>query len=238
MSARQGKIARLSAALREELNARIHDGQSARTILGWLNSHPECKRVLERDFEGLLVSDQNLSKWRAGGYADWEARHERLARTKEMAAHSVRLAEACGGKLTQGAAAILAGRVMEVIEDIDRTSQDPEAAKSPENLALSAAALDSLSKALSSLRVGDQNDKRLEQNEEKLALLRSRLEQAERALALEQNKFMRLTCEKFIDWSKNTAAMQIAGSVATNSEKIAQLGPLMFGELWKEDEGK
>ena len=78
MSARQGKIARLPFAIREELNRRILDGQSGRVILRWLNADPAVKKLLPEDAEGLNVTDSNLTSWRQGGYEDWRKQREHI----------------------------------------------------------------------------------------------------------------------------------------------------------------
>ncbi len=49
---------------------------------------------------------------------------------------------------------------------------------------------------------------------------------------LARQKFQRDTCELFLKWAEDERAKSIAGSGATNSEKIEQLGRLMFGEGW------
>ena len=66
--ARQGKIARLPAALKSEVNRRLFDGEGASVILPWLNNQPGAIKVWEAYFEGLPASPQNLSEWRLGGH--------------------------------------------------------------------------------------------------------------------------------------------------------------------------
>ncbi len=46
-------------------------------------------------------------------------------------------------------------------------------------------------------------------------------------------KLQRDSCELFLKWSEDRRARDIAGSSASNSDKIEQLGELMFGENWK-----
>ena len=50
--ARQGKIARLPHYLREEVNTRILNGETAREILEWLNEHEDAKSTWWEHFEG------------------------------------------------------------------------------------------------------------------------------------------------------------------------------------------
>ncbi len=52
------------------------------------------------------------------------------------------------------------------------------------------------------------------------------------ALALSREKFQRDTCALFLKWVNDEKAKAIAGSGATNAEKIEQLGQAMFGEDW------
>src|SRR5205823_2435329 len=58
--ARKGKIARLPDAAREVVNSMLHDGHSYRAI---------ARRLAELGHPGII--DQNLSRWRHGGYEDW-----------------------------------------------------------------------------------------------------------------------------------------------------------------------
>jgi hypothetical protein len=69
--ARTGKIARLPQAVREETNERLREGAPLGEILSWLNSLPEVRAVLRQRFDGEPISEQNLSRWRCGGYAGW-----------------------------------------------------------------------------------------------------------------------------------------------------------------------
>src|SRR5262245_46069972 len=115
----KGKIGRLPLHIREEINRRLLEGQSGSKNLPWLNELDEVSAVLQEDFEGLLVNDENLSQWRKGGYAQWLRRRDQLDRTRELAAMSVKLAKAGGGNLAEGAAAILSGKVLDVLEKLD-----------------------------------------------------------------------------------------------------------------------
>ena len=71
MPTRTGKIARLPAAVRQQLNLRLDDGQEGPPILDWLNALPEVQALLQEKFGGAPISPQNLSQWRQGGFQDW-----------------------------------------------------------------------------------------------------------------------------------------------------------------------
>ncbi len=45
MHARNGKIARLPAALREELNSRLEQSEESPELLQWLNALPQVQEV-------------------------------------------------------------------------------------------------------------------------------------------------------------------------------------------------
>ena len=70
---RNGKIARLPAAIRSELNQRLLDGKEGKELVEWLNSLPAVQAILQAKFEGKPISENNLSQWRNGGYAAWAA---------------------------------------------------------------------------------------------------------------------------------------------------------------------
>jgi hypothetical protein len=55
----------------------------------------------------------------------------------------------------------------------------------------------------------------------------------EHGLALDTARFQREFCDGFLKWWNNQRAAEIAGGTASNTEKIEQLGQLMFGDDWK-----
>ncbi len=75
---RISKIARLPHPIREQLNHRLQNGELGRTILPWINSLPETKRITAELFGGALITHQNLSDWRRTGYQDWLLQQQRL----------------------------------------------------------------------------------------------------------------------------------------------------------------
>jgi hypothetical protein len=75
---RNGKIARLSRAVRLELNRRLENGEQGKKLVAWLNSLPEVQAIVAAEFEGKPIREQNLSEWKQGGYRDWQAQQEAL----------------------------------------------------------------------------------------------------------------------------------------------------------------
>jgi hypothetical protein len=64
---RQGKVARLPAALRSQVNQFMHDGTPCRKIIAWL---------ADQGHSGF--NHANLSRWKQGGFLDWLKAEERL----------------------------------------------------------------------------------------------------------------------------------------------------------------
>lgn len=72
---RTGKIASLSYEVREELCARLRNGQRGTKLMDWLHQFD------------TTINDQNLTNWRQGGYQDWlkEQAHLDLIRKRSEA---------------------------------------------------------------------------------------------------------------------------------------------------------
>lgn len=222
MTTRVGKIARLPENIREDLNKRIVNGQLAPTLLPWLNGMPEVQAVLAEHFGGAQITPQNLSDWRLGGHKAWlqsRDRHfQRIEHTRELAKMSMELAQAGGGTLTDGAAAIMAGQILELFESMEEMGH---AASSEEKSKL----LERLSTTVARIRSGDIQ-------RELVALKRAGLVQGAETIALAREKFQRDTCALFLRWAEDQRAREIASSGGDNADKIARLGQLMFGEDW------
>ena len=67
---RTGKIARLPKELRQELNTRLSNGEAGESLVVWLNGLPEVQAIMNAEFEGMPIREQNISEWRKGGYLD------------------------------------------------------------------------------------------------------------------------------------------------------------------------
>jgi hypothetical protein len=112
---RNGKIARLPRAIREQLNCRLQDGQPGNQLVAWLNSLPEVQAALTREFGGRVISEQNLSEWKQGGYGDWFIRQEALAHVRELAADAKELTDAASGALADHLATVLTARYADAL---------------------------------------------------------------------------------------------------------------------------
>src|SRR5580698_5545288 len=98
---RNGKIARLPKAIRDELNRRLSDGEPGNQLVSWLNSLPEVQKVAAAEFGGRAVREQNLSEWKQGGYADWLRQQEALELVCSLSADGEELQTAAVEPLTE-----------------------------------------------------------------------------------------------------------------------------------------
>lgn len=221
---RRGKIARLPLVIRDELNRRLLENEPYKKLCAWLNALPEGLAVCD-EFGEQPIDERNVSDWKLGGFADWLRRRETLDQTKDLAKYSMDLAKASGGNLSEGAAAILAGQILEVLEDVSRLKANGEK-QTPEQTAMLAGAIKDLTDSLSSIRGGDHNRVKLDQNVR-------RLEQKDELIELERDRSQRMSCSMFVKWAERKAALDLAGSDAPLADKIEALGQLMFPDTWK-----
>jgi hypothetical protein len=220
--ARQGKFARLPHALRESVNVRILNGESAGTILAWLNAEPDAIRVWDLHFEGAAATPQNLSEWRQGGWKEWLAEREKIERTKSLAAYAHEIAGA-GGKLSKGLQAILAGHILEGFETLIHADQIGESEEDPGGKPDDPVKrIATLGGVVVAMRNADTAEDRLELDKEKVA----RKKEDQR---LAREKFERQTVEMFLKFAQTKEAQQILNSDAKQSVKMQDLRKLMFG---------
>ena len=93
---RNGKIARLPRPVREQLNRRLDDGESGKALVAWLNGLPEVRERIKQDFHGKVISEQNLSEWKQGGFQDWRRHQESRESTRATVEESQELAADAG----------------------------------------------------------------------------------------------------------------------------------------------
>ena len=59
-------------------NQRLDDGASATSLVDWLNALPEVQALVQTQFGGHPIREQNLSQWKNGGFLDWVRQQEAL----------------------------------------------------------------------------------------------------------------------------------------------------------------
>lgn len=209
-----GKIARLPPRLREEVNRRIHFGESGPRILDWLNALPEVKAVLDTYFAGEDISPQNLSNWRGGQYQRWEGEQKKIERTRARAEYSLQLAKASGGNLAEGALAQLTGEVLEMVEEIADLREAGQE--------ISPKLIQAVNKSLVAARAKELETQALALQERKAA-------QQDRALDLDEAKYELRYLADFVEHANNKKAHDIATGGGSKEVKMEQLRELLFG---------
>jgi len=191
--ARNGKIARLPREIRDGLNRRLQNGEQGAPLLAWLNSLPEVQAVLVRDFGGIAISKQNLSEWRAGGFAEWQARQETLDQARELAADAHEITAATHGKLTDHLATVLAVRYAAALHGWNGDVTDEFRRK--------LRALRGLCQDIVELRRGDHSGARLKMEQERLEREREKTEEeiiAHFQRWLKNPEVRNLVCENWV----------------------------------------
>lgn len=218
--ARTGKIARLPLAIREELNERLRDNESGAEILGWVNALPITQEILAKKFQGVPISDANLSEWRSGGFAEWLDDQGKVHKTQKLSEQLMRLAQASGGNLSKGLLAIAVGKLHEALEAGAEIETDEEG-----NAVITGPTLDKLVSAVTKVRA-------MELEEQKLDVKKVEVTQKGQALDLETRKFNHIRVKSFVDWMADEEAKKIATSDLATDAKLDALGQYLFGDAW------
>lgn len=207
-----GKISRLPADLRNEVCVRLHNGETSATILPWLNSQPDVIKVITEQFEGSPITPQNISEWRNGEYLKWQSKREKLQDLKELSLWASKVASQ-GVNLASGSATIIAGKILEIADDLDISVHEPEK-------------LAALTRAVAQLQSGELAAQKLRNENIKLKHDADRLK-------IEKEKFKRETVSLFIEWVADERAKEIALSGEEKSVKMDKLLELMYGDVVK-----
>lgn len=218
MNARNGKIARLPKAIREQLNQRLADGEPSETLLRWLHTLPEVLEVLVREFEGRPILKQNLSEWRQGGFREWEARQERLAQLRLLSDEADDV-EAASPRLPDRMAALLAGRFASLIA----TTMQVKDWSKPRHRAQ----LMELNEAVATLRRFDQGAARLKLECEQLEIKKAELQLAQEA----QTK---RTHEQWREWMRAFIEANRKHNSTNPKQALREFLTLLFGHADEE----
>jgi hypothetical protein len=123
--ARTGKVARLPRAVRQALNERLREGLAADEILSWLNSMPEVRDMLQKRFDGSPISEENLSRWRHGGYAGWLENEQTKEAIAIMAAACRNIDQIERDELTNQIALVVTARMVVELRKFDEMPEGP-----------------------------------------------------------------------------------------------------------------
>jgi hypothetical protein len=115
-----GKIGRLPRAIQEQLNRRLDNGEKGRPLAAWLNSLPEVRAVMAREFDNKPIREQNLSEWRKHGYKEWLA----LDLTRQLGRDVGELQPAGSPPLADQMAVWLTARCLVAVQKLAEKSGD------------------------------------------------------------------------------------------------------------------
>ncbi|HEV2695601.1 MAG TPA: hypothetical protein VG347_22105 [Verrucomicrobiae bacterium] len=121
----RGKIARLPAEIREEVNRRLASHESGTAILSWLNALPEVRAVLAAAFGGKAINGYNLYKWRHGGFAEWRQLQDAQAVMERVGPETAQINGAAARPVTETLATWVAVRYVVAMKRAQSEGGDP-----------------------------------------------------------------------------------------------------------------
>lgn len=124
---RNGKIARLPRAVREQLNCRLADGEQGKHLVVWLNTLPEVKAILTAEFGGRRIRAQNISEWKKGGFREWQLQQDALEQIPLVAAEASELNGKVRGQLSDHMAVWLTAHLMATVRRLAAGNLDDAA---------------------------------------------------------------------------------------------------------------
>lgn len=193
--------------IREELNRRLDNGEPGVRLLVWLNGLPEVQRVLNEDFAGREINEQNLTDWRNGGYLDWQAQQETLALTEELKANRKELTAASDGSLAECLASVVEARYAAILHGWN--------GEMTEEMWRKLRGLRWLSQEVVRLRRGDRDLERMKIDRESLELRRQRTEEGMK--------------KKFEEWVEEAEFFDRITPKMTKEEASRELHRILYG---------
>lgn len=181
-----GKIGRLSRAIQERLNRRIQNGEKGGVLVKWLNSLPEVREVMAREFEGKPIREQNLSEWRKHGYAKWLRQREALDMVRQLDGDVGELQPPGAPPLADQMAVWLTARILVAVQKLAEKDHEGQ---------LDLKVLRELWHDIVAVRRGDHSRERLKMEQERLEREREKTEEE--------------VVAHFLRWSKNSAVRDL-----------------------------
>jgi len=194
---RNGKIARLPQAVREQLNERLADGQPGNQLADWLNSLPEVNKLLAKEFAGEPVNEVNLTRWKQGGFLDWSLQQEARDLVRGLADDGDELLAGAPEPVSDRVGVWLAARYAVIARKLARDGDQMDARRFRE-----------LCSDVVALRRSDHAAQRLKQGWQRLELEKERTG---------------MTRERLYDeWSKDPQALEDIRSSILSTEEMAR----------------
>jgi hypothetical protein len=122
-----GKIGRLPKYIRDQLNRRIEDGQPGKELVKWLNCEPDALELLQEQFDGRPITEQNLSEWKQRGYPEWLQQQKTRLLVSNLTEQAEDLDDAADGmEISDRFASVIAAELMVVTRARLEKETDPE----------------------------------------------------------------------------------------------------------------
>jgi hypothetical protein len=122
-----GKIGRLPKYIRDQLNRRIEDGEPGKEIVKWLNCEPDVTDIMQEQFGGRPITEQNLSEWKQTGHQDWLQQQEMRLRVRNLSERAEDLDDAAdGNEISDRFGSVFAAELMCVTMARLEKETDPE----------------------------------------------------------------------------------------------------------------
>lgn len=208
----RSKVSRLPRLIRECINEMLRDGKEGGEVLDWLNAQPE---VTEK------ITPQNLSVWRNSGYKDWLGYQKEVETLQRNAEFSLKIAEAGGANVASGAAAIMAGKLLPIIQTVGAIDIEEEGGLEK---------LQAVVGAVTSLQRTAATDRRVSLAENTIKQRERQLDQRERELNLNEEKFRLLVSEKILDAAKSPEVQAVLGDASLDRKaQLDFIAKIMFG---------
>lgn len=147
--------------IRNQLNRRMADGETGVRLVEWLNGLPAVRAVLEQEFGGREINEQNLCEWKQRGYQEWLARQEMLVCARELTEDAAEVTATTEGSLADHLSVILSGRYAMLMKEWN--------GEVSAEFRREARVLRGLSQDIVELRRGDHNAERLRLDLERFA---------------------------------------------------------------------
>lgn len=213
-----GKIHTLPRDIREELHRRMYNGEYGPKLLRWLNGAAGLKGK-------AAISANNLSNWKRSEHDKWVKEQQRVERIGRLSELSVRLGVAAGGRMGDGSAAIIGGKLLEEMEKIETSA--PEGKE-----------LDELASAVERIKAIEQRDRALAQDDTRIAQRQQLLDQKERDLTLREDQAQKRTVEYFLKFARDPRAQAVLSSGKPQHAQAPLLREIMFGPIPDGEETK
>ena len=210
-----GRITRLPEEIRDGIYFRLRDGRTCQEVANWLNELPEAREVQKEYYGGRPIMARQVLDWRRVWYERSEKRLGKASRVRDLAAVALSLARANGDSIARGAAAIVSGKILELLEQVDSATK------------MDVSELKGICAGLAQLRTSEIAQQRADMDIQWL-------KRKDKELATARGRVQWMSVERFREWAEDEGLLKVAKEPGlSNDEKIERMGRLMYRDLWE-----